>query len=101
MVSFALQTPFGELEALWVHQQHRGKGLGSHILASSVNAIQSASTMAMPAVVGIEVGNIAGIKLHEKVGFQLVEDNRSTWLPFLREGADDSKNYENNSFESL
>ena len=53
--------------SLYVHKDHRGKGVGTQLLQKTIDAAREQSYHIM--VGGIDADNIASIELHKKYGF--------------------------------
>lgn len=56
--------------SIYVHKDHRGKGLGSSLLNAVVEAAKNQNKHAV--IGGIDAQNLGSIALHEKLGFKLV-----------------------------
>src|ERR1700722_6494521 len=68
--------------SLYVDSAYRRKGAGTALLASLVNAAQTAGYHAM--VAGIDATNEASLALHQKAGFQPVAHFREVGWKFER-----------------
>jgi phosphinothricin acetyltransferase len=56
--------------SLYVHHEYRGRGLGRVVIEALVAAARGRQMHTM--LGGIDASNVASIRLHERVGFQLV-----------------------------
>jgi len=56
--------------SVYVHQDHRGKGLGKRVMQALIAAARESDVHAM--VGGIDASNTASVVLHEHLGFQHV-----------------------------
>lgn len=56
--------------SVYVHRDHRGRGLGRQVLSALIDAAQQRDLHAM--IAGIDASNLASIALHERLGFRHV-----------------------------
>lgn len=54
--------------SIYVHKEHRGKGLGKHLLQALIDAAQQRDIHAL--IGGIDATNIGSIALHTRLGFK-------------------------------
>lgn len=76
VIGFAYASPFrqrvayryGVEDSIYVHPDHKGKGVGSALLSALITASTEAGFYAMYAVIG-DAANTGSIRLHETLGF--------------------------------
>ncbi|MGJ5755926.1 GNAT family N-acetyltransferase [Streptomyces puniciscabiei] len=78
VAGFAVYGPWRELDgyrhtvedSVYVREDRHGLGIGSALLAALIDSARAAGHHMM--IAGIEAGNTASIRLHERFGFRLV-----------------------------
>ncbi len=68
--------------SIYIHRDHRGRGLGRRLLQAIVEAAQAREVHTL--IGGIDAANAASIALHEKLGFQHAGTIRQAGFKFGR-----------------
>ena len=90
LIGFELQTCYGSLAMLHVDPEHRGKGIGTCLMAKMAKLLQDDGQQVY---CHIEVVNDVSYKLHTKFGYEIAEGGQVMWVrSFPKGGASCKKN---------